>query len=194
MNMKQFLFVLLLVPSIGFAQSKGKIFNHTEVGKLLGPKVNADVSPTIVNTSINYAFSDRFSLGLTTGVEFYNESYIPLALNMLIPLNNNNNKTRPFLQLMGGTLLGAGKDINIQEIQSYYDISINNYPNNNKINSKGGMLLNPSIGILTEVNDNLDVTFSLGYRHQQLNFKNDNNYEIEANMNRLSLKAGFILK
>lgn len=111
---------------------------------------------------------------------------------MLIPLNNN--KTRPFLHLMGGTLLGTGKDINIQEIQSYYDISINNYPNNNKINSKGGMMLNPSIGILTEVNENLDVTFSLGYRHQKLNFAGDNSYEIEANMNRLSLKAGFILK
>lgn len=36
MNMKQFLFLLLLVPSIAFTQTKGKIFNHTEVGKLLG--------------------------------------------------------------------------------------------------------------------------------------------------------------
>lgn len=192
-NMKQFLLVLLLVPSIGFAQTTGKLFNHTEVGKLAGPKVNSDVSPTVVNTSLNYGFNERFSMGLTTGVEFYNEAYVPLALNMLISLNNN--KTRPYLHLLGGTLLPIGKnDLTAQGLQQYYNLVINNYPYNNKMNSKGGMMLNPAFGIITEVNNNLDISFSIGYRHQKLKFAGENSYEIETNMNRLSLKAGFILK
>ena len=191
--MKKMLLLLAFVPAMATAQNVGKIFNHTEVGKLAGPNTNQQTSPTIANTSFNYMVSQNLGVGVTSGVEFYHNAYVPLAANFIIPFNNN--KTRPFLHIQGGTLLPVGKsEVTIYDLQQYYKLSITQYPNNTKLESKSGFMLNPALGIITEVNNNLDVSFSLGYRYQKMNFAGTNDYKIETNMNRLSIKAGFILK
>jgi hypothetical protein len=72
--------------------------------------------------------------------------------------------------------------------------SIYQAPVNQDLSARGGFLINPSIGIQTQLNENLALVFSAGYRYMRHNYGKDENYKLEVNYNRLSLKVGLLFK
>ena len=66
------------------------------------------------------------------------------------------------------------------------------YDGQNELDAKGGMLLNPGIGVRTMFNANFGMTFSFGYRYTRLKYKGDLDYNLLVDYNRLSLKLGII--
>jgi hypothetical protein len=55
-------------------------------------------------------------------------------------------------------------------------------------------MVNPSLGFQRFYSNNYGWFFSFGYRYHQLNYSGENEYKLETNFSRLSLKIGFIFK
>ena len=175
-----------------------RIFNFTEFGLLVGNQDNTIKSPVIFHSSVNYSFTPLLSAGLGTGVEMYREAYLPVTGNVMYKLNNH--RTSPYVSLQ------AGYQIPVEGTRmTYYEVmpvSVNPgyldyyypypYYQNSALNARGGVLLNPSMGFFHQLSRGLGMGVSVGYRFQILNYTGDNDYRLEVNYNRLSVKLGFI--
>ena len=176
-----------------------KFFNISEFGLLIGNQDNTIKSPFIFHTSANYSFTPLLSAGLGTGVEMYRETYLPVTGNVMYKLNNH--RTSPYVSLQAGYQIPIeGTRMTYYEVMPasvyspgyldyYYPYP---YYQNSALKARGGFLLNPSMGFFYQLNRGIGIGLSAGYRFQILNYSGDNDYRLEVNYNRLSVKLGFI--
>jgi len=61
-----------------------------------------------------------------------------------------------------------------------------------EMKAKGGFLFNPSFGIMRNFNQGFGMSLAFGYRFHRLRYSGDDNYRLDADFSRLSLKLGFI--
>ena len=80
----------------------GKWFNLSEGGVMIGNPDNEHKAPFLFHSSMNYSFRNNLSAGAGIGVEFYNETYLPVFANLLYKFNNR--KVSPFVSLQAGYL------------------------------------------------------------------------------------------
>ena len=175
-------------------------FIFSELGILPGNPDNINKMPLIFHTSVNYKFLEKLSAGAGVGVEFYKETYLPVTINGIYRFNNN--RVAPFAMLQAGYQIpvegSRTKVANVYPAGYYVDYSSSFWPGPSvsydmDLKAKGGILLNPSLGIMWQTRSNVSFTFSAGYRFHRLRYHNkEKAYDLNVDYNRLSLKLGLI--
>ena len=169
-------------------------FIKTAVGVLAGGSDNAKESPFSFDASLNFRVIPRFYAGLGAGVDLLEESYLPAFLNFEYHFRDS--RFTPFVGFQGGYLFPLDGEVGMNGGYYFYDImpysSYWPYYPLQKLDNEGGFMFNPSIGFVSHINNNLGISLSFGYRYSQVTFNGDDNYELETNYNRLSVKLGII--
>ncbi|GHV57152.1 hypothetical protein FACS1894182_05280 [Bacteroidia bacterium] len=188
-----------MVAIASFAQrpsETGKFISHTESGILAGNPSNENNAPFIFHSSLNYAFHKNLSAGLGVGVEFLSETYLPVTANLLYQFGDKKVIT-PFIRLQAGYQVPLESNTfmlnNYYYYLSYSDYWPGYYPSTStKLDSKGGFMANPSVGVIVYTKTGLGVSLSAGYRYQKIKYQDDKEYELDVEYNRLSLTLGII--
>ncbi len=163
-------------------------FFDTGMGVLIGNSGNSQKAPFSFTASVNFKVMEKLYLGAGLGAEFFGESYMPAFAQIQYKFREG--KFTPFVNLQVGYQVPL-EDSRQSQPYIYYDY----YPypqNNEKLNTEGGFMFNPSVGFQRYTSENFGWFFSFGYRHHQLNYSGTEGYKLESNFSRLSLKIGFI--
>jgi hypothetical protein len=166
-------------------------YNLTEAGVLAGNSNNRYKSPfTLMNINC-WKFKNGFSVGAGAGVEMMSETYLPVVADFRYYLKNE--WLTPFFALQGGYSFALGKP-DKQYVYNYSQIWQGPSGNTLDMKAKGGFLFNPSVGICTPLGENLAFTFSVGYRMMRQRYTREDNYLIDIDYNRLSVKVGLMFQ
>lgn len=160
-------------------------------GVLIGNSGNNRSAPFSFLASFNYRLTDNFYAGLGLGTEFMEESYMPAFVQFRYRFREAD--FTPFFNLQGGYQIAVEDGNRNQLVTNYYSSSYWPGPQvSDKLDALGGVLINPSIGFQKFTSNNFGWYFSFGYRYHQLNYSGKNDYKLETNYSRLSLRFGFI--
>lgn len=175
----------------GIQQFNAGYFNITEAGILAGNSDNKYKSPFTLMNITGWQFNNRFTVGAGAGVEFFSETYLPVVADFRYYLNRQG--VSPFFGLQGGYSFALDKP---DKQYVYQSIDIWPGPSENalELKAKGGFLLNPMVGICTSLNQNLALNFSIGYRIMRHRYSREDNYLIDIDYNRLSVKIGLMFQ
>ena len=166
-------------------------YNLTEAGILAGNSDNKYSAPfSLINIS-SWQFKNGFSVGAGAGVEFFSEAYLPVVADFRYYLKRQG--VSPFFGLQGGYSFALDKP-DMQYVYDYTRIWPGPSGNTLEMKAKGGWLLNPMVGFCTSLNENMALTFSAGYRIMRHRYSREDNYKIDIDYNRLSLKIGLIFQ
>ena len=172
-----------------------KLFFRIELGVLAGNADNSQSAPLSITGSVNYRVNPHFSAGLGLGVEFLKESYLPVFANFEYKFRSSLSSPYVFLK--------AGYQIPIEESNAvYYDVvplwmSYWPWPNvsgDEPLDAKGGFLVNPGVGYQQMFSRNFGMTFTVGYQFHRLNYAATDDYELDIDYNRMTVKVGIIFK
>lgn len=163
-------------------------------GVLVGNSGNSQKAPFSYANSFNYRLIDKLYAGVGVGVDFLDETYMPAFAQIQYKFRNT--KFTPFVNLQAGYEIPLEKKSR-KNFNNYYTTSDYYYYNpgyqyNEKLDNEGGFLINPSLGFMRTTSDNFGWFFAFGYHYHQLNYSGKNEYKLETNYSRLSLKIGFI--
>jgi len=176
-------------------QSKDlQTFFHTEIGLLAGNSNNGKSAPLSFSTSLNYLLSNNFSVGAGIGIEFLNESYLPVFLNAEYKLRSTN--STPYFFVIAGYQVPL-EDSPTQYYYDYYYATSSIWPGpsySENLDPKGGILLNPGLGYMSMFSQDFGISVAFGYRFHRLHYKGDEDYALDIDYNRLSIKLGIIFK
>ena len=169
-------------------------FFDTSMGVLVGNSGNAQNAPFSFMTSANFKVFDKLYAGAGLGVEFFDESYMPAFAQFQYKFRNT--RFTPFVNLQLGYMVPL-EDSKNQYNNYYYPSYSDFYPGgqpqtNGKLKTEGGYMINPSLGFQRFTSENFGWFFAFGYRYHQLNYSGNNDYKLEENYSRLSLKIGVI--
>ena len=173
-------------------ESQSQLFYRTEIGFLAGNSENSQSAPFSFQASGNYNFTPHISAGAGFGAEFLKETYLPVFANFEYKFYDS--YSTPYL------FVKAGYQIAIEESRSvYYDvypvwssfIPWGEYPNNN-MDAKGGIMINPGVGYQRFFSSGLGMSLAFGYQFHRLHYKGENDYALDIDYNRLSIKIGII--
>lgn len=177
---------------IGKPDSSPGWFAHCSMGVLVGNSDNVKQSPFSADFSANFKLVNHLYAGAGVGVDLLEESYLPVFGNLEYHFRKSD--VTPFVSMKAGYKVPLDGDVSHRGV--LYDVywpNYNYYPYYNQtLENKGGLMLNPSIGIISFVNEHLGFSLAFGYRYSQVTFKGDDNYELETNYNRLSIKLGIL--
>ncbi len=174
-----------------FADSK--FFYRAELGVLVGNSGNSQKAPFSISSSANYRLNSQLSAGLGLGLEFFNESYMPVFANFEYKFRKKSSSPYLFLK--------AGYQLPLEESNAiYYDVypvwssSIWPGPNYGQegFDTKGGLLVNPGIGYQHMFSPGFGMNFAVGYQFHRLNYDGEDDYSLDIDYNRLSIKIGIL--
>jgi len=168
------------------------LFFRTEIGVLAGNSENSQSAPLSFTASGNYTITPLLSAGLGMGVEFLKESYLPAYLNFEYKFRDY--YSSPYL------FLKAGYQVPLEESREVY---YNVYPawssfwpgpdySQENLKAHGGLLINPGIGYQQMFSSGFGMSFAFGYQFHRLSYKGENDYGLDINYNRLTIKIGII--
>ena len=172
--------------------SKSPIFIRTEIGVLIGNSENSQSAPFSLTSSVNYSIDKHFSVGAGVGVEFLKESYLPVFANFEYKFRDS--YSTPYL------FLKAGYQIPLEESREIYNdvypvwSSFRPFPNNQQepMDTKGGFMINPGAGYQRMFSSGFGMSFAFGYQFHRLHYSGENDYGLDIDYNRLTIKLGFI--
>jgi hypothetical protein len=152
-----------------------------EAGLLVGAQTNEYKAPFSFNVIAGYTIEKKNSLGIGSGAEFLEKSFIPLFFEYRYTMRDR--RVSPFLFLRSGILMHVGSDDDTDNTN--YDI---------KQDYKGGASLTFGTG-LSWASEEVETYLSFAYRYAQTSYvqKEYNQQEVtyENNYNRLEVKFGF---
>ena len=156
--------------------------NYTTLGLLIGNGNNNKQAPFSVMMTNGYLFKKRFSAGAGFGLEFYEETMLPVYIDLKYHFNQR--KISPFAAIQGGYSFPIENDDNSDDVWNYGQKHL------------GGYLFNAEVGMLINLQSYNALIFSLGYRHQLLSYKQENPYEVVTDhyYNRFSIRFGFVFR
>jgi hypothetical protein len=180
-----------------FTQKTGRLLSLTEGGILAGNSNNENKAPFIFHSSLNYVFLKQLSVGAGAGVEFFKETHLPVTANVLYQFGSK--RIIPYLKLQAGYLFALENKMNRNGYYYYpygFDYIVAPSYTYETLDSRGGLMIDPSLGIMIRSDSDWGITLSVGYRHQKLKYeshKDDGNYYARyVEYNRISFKIGFI--
>jgi len=201
---KSFIFTGILLFTtvlLSFSQQdarEGKWISYTEGGLLIGNSENNKKAPLIFRSSLNYEFHKNLFAGVGAGVEFLNETNLPVTANILYQFKKNKN-IYPFVRLQTGYQVPLESTTSVYNNFSYYLYSSlsylpypSYYPSWEKLKARGGWLFEPSAGVIYYLQSGLGFSLSAGYRHHTLKYTGENDYKLFTEYNRLLLALGII--
>jgi len=175
------------------SSGKRKFTNFTEGGVLLGNSQDEKKAPFIFNSAMNYGLYKNLSAGIGVGVEFLNETYLPVTANVMYQFRKDK-ALFPFIRLRAGYQVALESSTTINNY-SYYlpppvDYIYPYYPTETKLSAKGGWMFDPSVGVIVYTRPGLGISLAAGYRYQKLKYTGDNDYIFWTEYNRLMLTLG----
>lgn len=184
------------IDSIGQAgyalkQIRPGYFNLTEAGILAGNSDNKYSAPFSFMNISGWQLRNWFSVGAGAGVEFFSETYLPVVADFRYYLKRQ--AVNPFLGIQGGYSF-ALEEPDMQYVYDYSGIWRGPTGEALEMKAEGGYLINPFAGISTSLNENLALTISAGYRFMRHRYSREDNYKIDIDYNRLSIKIGLIFQ
>ena len=171
-------------------------FNLTEIGVLVGNTDNSQSAPLVFGTSMNRQIYNNLSAGAGIGVEFLKETYLPVTVNLLYKLHNT--RFTPFGMIQAGYQIPVEDSRPLyRDIYPQYDYSsyLYNYyiSPSTEMKARGGFLFNPSFGFIRQSDRGFGMSLAFGYRFHRLHFKGEEDYRLDIDYNRFSVKLGIIL-
>lgn len=175
--------------------NSSKFFYRSELGVLLGNPDNNQSAPFSISGSANYSLTSKLSAGLGLGIEFFNETYMPVFANFEYRIKQSSSSPYAFLKI--------GYQVPLEEPNAfYYDLyevwstssSIWPRPNIDQegFETKGGFLINPGIGYQQMFTQGFGMSFAVGYQYHRLNYEGENSYSLDIDYNRMTVKIGII--
>lgn len=165
-------------------------FFDTSIGVLAGNSSNEQNAPFSMMASFNYRIYPKLYVGVGLGAEFLAESYMPAFAQLQYKFRNTG--FTPFVNMQVGYEVPF-ENGNRQDYSNYYPSSYYYYPvSSKKLDAKGGILFNPSLGFQRFQSENFGWYFAIGYRYHELDYHGEKGYKLETEISRLSLKIGFI--
>jgi hypothetical protein len=177
--------------------SPPKFFNLTEMGILAGNPDNSQSAPLVLGSSLNYTFRNNLSAGAGVGIEFLKETYLPVTANLMYKLRET--RFTPY------AILQAGYQVPIEGSRTVYYNVVPDYVSSSMIwpgpwpvsqtpmTAKGGLLFNPAVGFISHSRSGYGFSMSVGYRFHRLRYSAENDYNLDIDFNRLSVKIGLII-
>ena len=165
-------------------------FNLSEAGILAGNSKNKYEAPFSLMNINGWQFKKRFSVGLGAGIEMMSETYLPVVADIRYYLKKQG--VNPFFAIQGGYTFALDKP-DPQYVYTYSGIW-GGSSSTLDMKATGGLLLNPSVGLITPINENMALTFSAGYRIMRHRYSREDNYKIDMDYNRLSVKIGLLFQ
>lgn len=156
--------------------------NYTTLGLLIGNGNNNKQAPFSVMMTNGYLFNKKIGVGAGFGIEFYEETMLPVYIDLKYHFNQR--KISPFVAIQGGYSFSLEDNDNSDNIYNYEQKYL------------GGYFFNPEIGMLINLQSYNALLFSLGYRHQLLRYEQEYPYEVTTDhyYNRFSIRFGFIFR
>lgn len=169
---------------------------RTEMGVLAGNSENSQSAPFSFSSALNYSIIPKLSAGLGIGLEFLKESYLPAFVNIEYKLRDSYSTPYLFLKTGYEVPLEDANPVYNYNIQPHYYYDILPWPNpgyyNNELDTKGGFIINPGIGYQRMFSAGFGMSFAFGYQFHRLSYQGENDYQLDIDYNRLSIKLGFI--
>ncbi len=170
-----------------------KFFYRVELGVLVGNRENSQSAPFSLTGSVNYQLKPKLSLGLGSGVEFLKESFLPVFVNAEYRFREWSSTPYLFLKVGAQLPVEESNAVYYDVIEPWYDYFWWPGPTNEqKLTSKGGFLINPGIGFQRMFSPGFGLNFAVGYQFHRLNYSGENDYELDIDYNRLTIKLGII--
>lgn len=168
---------------------------RTEIGVLAGNSDNSQSAPFSFSSALNYTFIPQLSVGAGIGLEFLKETYLPAFLNIEYKFRNSYSVPYVFLK--------TGYEIPIEDANPIYNYGVQPYyydfapwPNpgnyNQELDARGGFIINPGIGYQRMFSSGFGMSFAFGYQFHRLSYKGENDYRLDIDYNRLTIKLGII--
>lgn len=178
------------------AQKNANYYLRTEIGFLAGNSENSQSAPFSFTSSLNYQITPKISAGLGVGIEFLKETYLPAYANFEYKLRDS--WSTPYL------FLKAGYQVPLEESNAvynygvqpmYYDYIMPPWPGNwnyETPDARGGFMVNPGVGYHRMFSSSFGMSFAFGYQFHRLGYKGENDYRLDIDYNRLTVKLGII--
>jgi hypothetical protein len=168
---------------------------RTEIGVLAGNSGNSQTAPFSFSTALNFTIFPKFSAGLGIGLEFLKETYLPVFVNVEYKLRNS--YSTPYFFLKTGYEVPLEESNEVYNIQPYYNYDMywpQPWPQNNNepLDTKGGFMINPGIGYQRMFSSGFGMSFAFGYQFHRLSYTGENDYQMDIDYNRLTIKLGVI--
>ncbi|HPE76210.1 MAG TPA: hypothetical protein PLC80_08975 [Draconibacterium sp.] len=184
-----------LDETFGEPNTHSRFFLHSELGVLAGNSENSQSAPFSFSASLNYSIIPKLSAGAGIGFEFLKETYLPAFVNIEYKLRNSYSTPYLFLKTGYEIPLEDANPVYNYEIQPfYYDYMI--WPNpgysSNEMDTKGGFMINPGIGYHRMFSSGFGMSLAFGYQFHRLSYTGENDYQLDIDYNRLTIKLGFI--
>lgn len=174
-----------------------RIFYRAEAGVLAGNSQNSQSAPLSFTGTVNYLITPQISAGVGFGAEFLKESYLPAFVNAEYKLRNTWSSPYFFLKAGYQVPLEDSRDI-YYDVQPYWVSTSSFWPgpqpshSYGELDPKGGVLINPGIGYSHLFSPGFGMSLGFGYQFHRLHYKGENDYRLDIDYNRLTVKLGFI--
>lgn len=168
---------------------------RAELGLLVGSSGNSQSAPFSFSTALNYEIIPKLSVGAGIGLEFLKETYLPAFVNVEYKLRNSWSTPYFFLKTGYEVPLEESNEIYYSVQPYYYDSFMPwPYPNNynQSLDTKGGFMINPGLGYQRLFSSGFGMSFAFGYQFHRLSYSGENDYQLDIDYNRLTIKLGFI--
>ena len=173
--------------------NESKFFYRADLGVLVGNRDNSQSAPFSFTGSVNYQLQPKLSLGLGAGVEFLKESFLPVFLNAEYKFRESLSTPYLFLKMGYQAPVEKSNAVYYDVIEPWYDYIWWPGPvNEQRLDSKGGFLINPGVGFQRMYSPGFGLNFAVGYQFHRLNYSGKNDYELDIDYNRLTIKLGII--
>jgi len=161
------------------------LYSNIGIGFLFGGNLESPFPPLSLMFVNGYQFVWGGAIGAGLGVQLLNEVYMPAILELKYTFNNN--RVSHFINFQGGYAVSLeAPDPYDYDYYTYYDTDLE---------SKGGFIINPGIGIKLNFNNRNALSFGIGYQYMQVyhTYKEYNGQEIDRTIkyNRISLNFGY---
>jgi len=168
------------------------LYNITTIGVLGGSYQNRQAAPFSFQSLMMLPLNDHFAFGAGLGIEFLEETYMPLVMDLRYYLRGT--RFSPFVFVQSGYSISTTKKASQDIIYTHYDIWPGPYPEYTDVNPLGGFLVNPGFGIRHMFHDDFGMELSFSLRRQQLNYKSGERTRIEKDYYRLNFRIGILFK
>ncbi len=174
--------------------SESSVFYRIEAGLLIGNSQNSQSAPFSFTGSVNYRVEPRFSLGIGVGTEFYKESYLPVFANFEYKLKENFSAPYLFLRLGYEVALEDGGAVYYDVYPAWSSSIWRGYYYGQELNAKGGVFVNPGIGLTHMFSTTFGMSVAVGYQFHRLQYdaQEERDYGLDIDYNRLTVKIGIL--
>lgn len=160
-------------------------YSNLNIGFLFSGNMDTPFPPLSLMFISGYRFENGISMGAGLGLEWLNEAYMPVVIDL--KYNFTEGRINHFLYLQGGYSIPLETpDPYDYDYYAYYD---------SDLSSTGGYNLNPGLGLKLYLNQKNAFSFVVGYKYIQINhsYKEYNGQVIDRviKYNRIVLNFGY---